>query len=79
MASFFLDFTANVIFPDDREGGELIQDVTETSFELGFRPALSVHLLEALEAYVEGWIPLVRGGSGAGAGIGILGGITVAY
>ena len=77
--SLYLDLTSQLRLPDRRRGGDRSVEVVETGLDLGLRPALSIHLLENLEAFVQGRFTLARTGSGAAGGDGLMAGIAITY
>ncbi|HVR74622.1 MAG TPA: neutral/alkaline non-lysosomal ceramidase N-terminal domain-containing protein [Planctomycetota bacterium] len=79
VASILLDLTAALRLPDRRRGGREESDVDETSFDLGLRPGLALHAGERVEIFGQAILPLLRSGSGAGAGRGVLVGVSAGF
>jgi hypothetical protein len=79
IVSLSLELAAAVRRPDSRRGGRLPVDVEETSFELGLRPGLRLHLGERFELFARAMVPVAHGGSGAGGGQGGMLGLSVGW
>lgn len=78
-ASLYLDLVSTLQLKDNRRGGRAAVDVRHTSFALGLRPGLSWHFGEAVEAFVQGVVPVARSGGGAGDGRGVRGGVVIGF
>ncbi len=77
--SLSLDWVTQLRSPDSRRGGRTEADIDDTSYQMGIRPGLTVHLGEHVDLRVEGIFPLARSERGAGEGTGVVAGMTAAF
>ncbi len=77
--SLFLGARGLLKAKDRRSSGRTPVDVDQASFDLVLRPGASLHLTDQIEAFVRGDIPLLKTGSGAGAGRGIMTGLLIGF
>ena len=78
LTSWSLDLVSVVRLRDSRTPFRPI-DRTETSWDLELRPGVAIHALPSVEPYVQGFVPIGRGGSGGGAGVGLTTGVAIGF
>ncbi len=79
LASLFLGLRTALQLKDRRTDGLQEVDVQDTSFEMGLRPGISIHLGEHAELFGRLNVPLYRDGDGAGEGRGGLFGLMIGF
>lgn len=77
--TWYLDWVARVKSRDSRRGGLTENDAPGAGHSLGFRPGLSLHLGEHVQAYFQVFLPLARHGVGVSEGRGGQAGLSISF